>query len=144
MDEYNNFTTAKLVAGDHDFHKKWIATWDHDAVGGPSWSSFWGNKFNTRRNPFTCVYYRDYSFMNDTLPGQDLMERGGLIDSDATRRDLPSGGGGAIAQPVGNNELIYAFRPPRVQFADFIRGYTTAIPLTYQFKASTFGFDQAA
>ncbi len=76
--------------------------------------------------------------MNDTLPGQDPSK------SRRRERNLGDGGFGDIIIPNVINELYAAFRPPRVYFEDFLRGYTKAIPLTYQFKASTFGFNQAA
>ena len=77
--------------------------------------------------------------MNDTLPGQDDVER---RERNLEGEAFP--GIDSILIPNIINELYVSFRPPRVYFEDFLRGYTKAIPLTYQFKASTFGFDQAA
>ena len=53
--------------GDTPWDLHFEAFWDNDDGSSPEWTDAWSTYYPNRRNPFTCVYYRDYSYLQDSL-----------------------------------------------------------------------------
>ena len=95
----------------------YMLTWTVD-VNTANWDTDWESYYQSRRNPFTCVFFRDYDFIANADARHTTGSR------NLQKRDL------AFVSDIPIEEWIQA--------------YATPIDLTYNYRAPTFKADAAA